>query len=305
MIASTRPRPLGFTLIELLVVIAIIAVLIGLLLPAVQKVREAAARVDCSNNLKQIGLALHKYHDTHRRFPVGARNDWGWLWHAYVLPQLEQQNLYNRIAMGPPFDASGKPALFTDASGFNNPDPIGQVITEVVGTELKVFQCPSQPGPLFDPNPKPRYYSNYNGNAGNNVVGDVRRDQLRNRNGVLYNLSTERMSSITDGTSNTLLVGEVQNLNGCDRCDRYYIYAVHADGTGGDDDLSNGLCATGNGSSVYPINSNNELAFGSFHPGGCNVVLCDGSVRFVQENVSPAIWLAVGSRNGREVETLP
>src|SRR5258708_3892156 len=139
----------GFTLIELLVVIAIIAILIGLLVPAVQKVRESASRLQCSNNLKQVGLALHNYHDTMGHFPEGVTLTWGpnwyWSWMARTLPFIEQDNIYRvstAWANNSALDPTGGNSQYSPWGAFwltpvNPPENPG------LGTEIKIYSCPS------------------------------------------------------------------------------------------------------------------------------------------------------------------
>jgi prepilin-type N-terminal cleavage/methylation domain-containing protein/prepilin-type processing-associated H-X9-DG protein len=218
---SSRRR--GFTLIELLVVIAIIGILIGLLLPAVQKVRESAARMKCANNLKQIGIALHNYHDTKGSFPPGyidgntdptstPDNDLGpgWGWASFLLPYLEQGNVYNQI-------------------NFKVGVGVG-VNVQISQQTLTIFQCPADPLP--DPFPvydstftKPIAtvaHGNYVGcngwvecfnNAGGNYQGGGGEDGLTGQlglagDGLFYRNSQNRIGNVTDGLSNTIFVGE-------------------------------------------------------------------------------------------------
>jgi prepilin-type N-terminal cleavage/methylation domain-containing protein/prepilin-type processing-associated H-X9-DG protein len=214
---KVSPVRSGFTLIELLVVIAIIAVLIGLLVPAVQKVREAAARMKCTNNLKQIGLALHSYHDANTVFPPGYAdgntnpastpdNDVGpgWGWASFLLPYLEQGNVFNQIN-------------FKQGVGIGSNAPVSQL-------PLAIFQCPSDPYQqnfTTWPTSVVVAHSNYVGcngweecffNAGGAGVGDGS-DGLAGGlgqagNGLFFRNSRNNVASVTDGLSNTIVVGE-------------------------------------------------------------------------------------------------
>ena len=189
---SSSARKPGFTLIELLVVIAIIAILIGLLLPAVQKVREAAARMKCSNNLKQLGLALHNHHDTKGGLPPGKDKN-GFSGVAYILPYMEQQNVYNLINFGVKESNAAN-----DAARAAN-----------IGTLL----CPSDPVSTVPAGPPVTAGTNYRLNQGYNLLYSGIPSGSANANmppadGPFWDNSAVRFTDITDGTSNTAAMSE-------------------------------------------------------------------------------------------------
>jgi len=305
-------RRSGFTLIELLVVIAIIAILIGLLVPAVQKVREAAARSQCQNNLKQIGLALHNYHGVFKKFPpgwvgTGAAPNLSYGWPTFTLPYLEQNNLYKSI--GP------------------DTTPLGTVFkTNLASLQLPVstFICPSDSsgtqGDLNDNRPFTKAVpgqtvyiakSNYPGNAGD-YTGN-----LGCGTGIFYQDSKTRITDITDGTSNTLLVGERDSgdiLNGTVR--GRYSALIAGMSTAAGENGNAGTNALVGWTYFQPMTGVNGTlktpasCFGSTHTGGMNMLLCDGSVRFISldvpwgdvstANTAPQLFnILGGARDGR------
>jgi prepilin-type N-terminal cleavage/methylation domain-containing protein/prepilin-type processing-associated H-X9-DG protein len=210
-------RRTAFTLIELLVVIAIIAILIALLVPAVQKVREAAARTQCINNLKNIGLALHAFHDVSKRLPPGCAADQppfgtgagghGSSWKVYILPYIEQGAIFSKWQ-------------FTGGSGWENTNN-GPFVKNLV---IPVYRCPSSSLPDFDnynQNPNganPQMHSSYTGISGSYNLGysdplgyAIDGNGAFSSGGILYPNSKVTMTGITDGTSNTIMVGEQSN----------------------------------------------------------------------------------------------
>lgn len=301
-----RQRKNGFTLIELLVVIAIIAVLIALLLPAVQQAREAARRSQCKNNLKQIGLAIHNYHDNYNcipdvgyftisRSPVNILPA-GWGWSVMLLPQLDQAPLFNTFNTG-----------YSTMQDFaNNPNP---AVYGLLQKGLPVFLCPSDVGgnqntnrPFLGPSgggvmlvavtPFNAGKSNYVGCNGFQTDDDGVFDSGDN--------TTMRFSNVTDGLSNTIFVGERSSPR----------WARQPAGTQGPwagmwagAELSGGIANVGclMGQTQFQMNSglpsappsdtSNGVAtplsaFGSTHTGGAQFLLGDGSVRFISENIN-------------------
>jgi len=296
-----QPRK-AFTLIELLVVIAIIAVLIGLLIPAVQKVREAANRLACSNNLKQLGLALHNFHDTRKRFPPGYAEGpfppditkpvtHGWA--PYILPFIEQKPLLDLYRW--------------DVEVF---DPLNQL---AVAKHVQVFQCPSTPEQdrvmtfdVFDWGGKgacgdyaPAFY------VDEILVLQGWIPKPAAYSGVLEPNHMTRMMEITDGAPNTILLtedagrprewragrpGDDQMIGGGPWAGRNT--GIILQGSSKDGATRPGLCA---------INCTNKHEVYSFHAGGANAVFADGTVRFLSSDMSIQVLAALVTRAGGEV----
>jgi prepilin-type N-terminal cleavage/methylation domain-containing protein/prepilin-type processing-associated H-X9-DG protein len=287
----------AFTLIELLVVVAIISILVGLLLPALQKVREAANRTKCQNNLKQMGIACHLYHDTYKTFPPGylaianyPDTTPGWGWAAFLLPYLEQENLYRQIDFKQPIEKSS-----------------------AIQMPLTIFLCPS------DPTTPPEFVvtdgtlspvcmaapSSYAATVGQ----DASEVDAPTGDGVFYRNSRTRFADITDGTTQTVLLGDRawSQTNG--------IWAGAPNGA---------ICRAGT-ANVWPnatgpsqtlvLAHNNWINittdadgglddFSSNHPGGVNLLFADGSVHFLKSITSDgperrAFW-ALGTRAGHD-----
>ncbi len=306
----------GFTLIELLVVIAIIAILIALLLPAVQQAREAARRSTCKNSLKQLGLALHNYHGTHRVFSPGFVREYGlptandgttdpgarqgnWAWGAFILPFMEQASLSDALNIGPVTCAQA----MTNATSMN-----------LMAKPVATYLCPS------DPSNGTTKFTFYNTSGAtisttpalsNYVAANDSTNTRRLGNGMFYMDSKVSLRDLTDGTSNTIALGERADIlsNGLTGIDpgNSAIYTGTLNTQAGCV-----LCTRGSreasslgirdvlGSGAFPINGPQTLvgssesgaarSFSSAHKGGCQFTLADGSVRFISENVNLTLF---------------
>ncbi len=355
---ATQPKKKrqGFTLIELLVVIAIIAVLVGLLLPAVQKVREAAARMQCQNNLKQMGLAVLNYESTYSKLPVagegtnsttngtafgndligGAAPPKGALMHSlftYLLPYIEQGNIYNQIDITQYYNAAST-ASPNHLAAFKN--------------VVKTYICPSYPFESKDSlgygyvHYGPTVYTDivvFAGQGGTTVAVGMR-DKLKARQRGMLDNAANAIGSITDGTSNTIMIGEdaarrenyitnpayldpatalgiAQDQGTAFGTRRFWRWAEQDTGYGVSGDpllntttqgfriVNNNNTSPGsdgpNGCWLTTNNCGPNDEIFSFHTGGANVVFGDGHVQFIQEGISPVVAATLVSRSGGEV----
>jgi prepilin-type N-terminal cleavage/methylation domain-containing protein/prepilin-type processing-associated H-X9-DG protein len=308
-------RRRGFTLIELLVVIAIIAILIGLLLPAVQRVRDAAARLRCTNNLKQIGLALHNYHGVYERFPPAIeethapapRHRYQWLsWLTRILPYIEQDALHRNMEAA--YESQG-----AKRDPFRNPPHVG------LATIMPVYKCAADGR---------QYQVAYAQGLTVALTGylGVNGTNLRSLDGMLFWNDSVRIADVTDGTSNTLFAGErppsrdlvfgwwyagagqwdysfgpIRNTGSSDVTLGTEEINIRTNGNPDMDSCPPGPYRFGRGSIHNPCD---QFHFWSLHLSGSNFLFADGSVRFVTHDDS-AVMKALGTRAGGETAEVP
>ena len=301
----------GFTLVELLVVIAIIGILIGMLLPAVQMVRESARRITCGNNIRQLGLSLHNYESAQGHLPSGWAED-GYTWGIEILPFIEQVNLYNTIQRG---------ASWT--SGANE---------IAAATLVPIARCPTSPiTDHIDHNGvSDRVPADYRANIGSNVRGDsgpALADSVSARdgdpNGVFWGCSRTKFGAVSDGLSNTVFIAESRTdpkfQKDGNSSDHWFIGSPNIDGFECGDGANGGGSGGGDysevvGSGIVEMNARIsnpslhgaliEISLGSYHNGGMNVVLGDGSTHFISDEIETTAYRATFSRNGNEVEVI-
>ena len=306
MLSPRRSRS-AFTLIELLVVIAIIAILIALLVPAVQKVREAAARTQCINNLKQWGLAMQGYHDAYKKLPLGTTNSPRHTWVPYLWPYVDQTQV---------LAAYGNTVT---QQFWQPPSIVPMTFNGVVCTRVQLYYCPSdRPGAMWQGDQFWRARGNYvvswgarrmTATTGGNAVFGL-------KNGVLNNPQITKLVTITDGTSNTLMMSEVI----VPRADTEFV-------THGDIFNDDSMSASAMFMTVSTPNTGTDIMYcrppmtqdpmapciegnpgvasaRSRHPGGVNTLFCDGTVRWVANSIQLTTWQALGTMVGGETVNL-
>jgi len=297
-------RP-AFTLVELLVVIAIIGILVGLLLPAVQAAREAARRIQCANNLKQIGLAAIQHADAVGKFPSGCQTSRAlpsshrFMWSGQILPFIEQSSLRNQVDPDQPWDS-----FLPNVAAMR--------------TVLTIFRCPSSGAPeTYGQIIEDRIPCTYLGRASGTIgtesgtgvkIGDLTQD------GALYTNSQTRHRDFTDGLTGTLLSAEALFLPGVVGPDRDGNPQIIDHWSVGSPGMGSSEMSEALGSSAAPINAwkrasqalieDIELGFSSRHSGIKQAVFADGRVQVISESIATSVWSALGTRAGGEVATL-
>lgn len=302
-------RQRAFTLVELLVVIAIIGVLVALLLPAVQAAREAARRMSCQNHLKQLALACHNYADVYLVLPLSYNRDTTLSWHVSILPYIEQRNLADQIST-----AKGDYTL----PGKNDPYGLTKVVTLYCASSQiqKMMQRPADNQNLPDlipPNtgapPYTTHYYGINGPRGGTypTLDQVTPSQGTHEgvpvaaSGMFQTVQPVRFANVSDGTSNTLMLGEMSwdSLRFGTRY-RSWLRGGNPNTSSfvvGCRNITNGINAGLKTNLIAPYN---DFPLGSMHPGGCNFALGDASVRYISESILIATYRALASRDGGE-----
>jgi prepilin-type N-terminal cleavage/methylation domain-containing protein len=357
---SRTKRVQAFTLVELLVVIAIIGILVGLLLPAVQAAREAARRMSCQNNVKQLVLAAHTFHDTQKGFPMAAEFGVGTAWSALLLPYIEQGNAYNLLTMQEDSGGNWQWAIGLPGIDGNTAlnDPSYAMFKNIYVCEAKIpaYRCPSSAfpesaadisgdnwivqrrapinylgcvsGTLTDDRRQVNASTPWGGTGNVECIFDLEgifiqkmNHQRIKYNGKGYGLAGATMGSITDGTSNTIAIGEAEpdlrvvpdmgvvrenNSPNFGRKDHWSIGSDDIDTTG-QGDMSEVVGSTGVPMNLPPVEAGTpafaayEFSFGSRHTGGANFGIGDGSVKFLSQSIDLKTYSALGTRYGGEV----
>ncbi len=323
--SNLRQRRVGFTLIELLVVIAIIAILIALLLPAVQQAREAARRSTCKNNMKQLGLALHNYHDTFKSFPIGAQYPYHkGNWRFSILPYIDSSPLYNQLTAAHPVNSDGFAGMRNDTIAVGT---YGANFGILAGLTVPVYKCPSSALSANNNSTSPSLNNAQLGQthdyvgvmgaypdpAGRSGVcsGDLSGRGAACENGMLFFNGHTKIRDVTDGTSNTILISEQSGAIGTED-----MRANYQGGWSGFYNTtqrpaqitSTSHFAAGISTIRFAINLDSKpngttttysynTVLNSYHTGGIHVLLTDGAVRFIGENIDLPTFRALGSKD--------
>jgi hypothetical protein len=252
----------------------------------VQQAREAARRTECKNKMKQLGLALHNFHDTFQHLPPGAASSGNLGFHVYILPQMEQKNIYDNMSLTANYDASPNSTYRTqNISAFLCPSGT-QVTANSPTTDATVHYY----GNLGPRGTNPVTAAAYTPTPGTASHGAY------SKNGPLGINTKNGFRDFTDGTSNTIMVGEISWKNA--NCYRAWTRGWDGNASSSAKNVVNAINAQ-----AYTSNNFNDVSFGSEHPGGAQFLMGDGSIHFINENVSMPIYYSTASMNGGEVQT--